>query len=85
MDNQNNAIVNIPKCLDGKFYTILNFDEIINVNSNVKAMCVTCEEKKKENRIISGAINSTSNFRLHMKVSTYLKYGNFMSIILTNL
>jgi len=24
MDNQNNAIVNIPKCLDGKFYTILN-------------------------------------------------------------
>jgi len=56
MDNQNNAIVNIPKCLDGTFYTILNSDEIINVNSNVKAKCVTCEEKKKENRIILGVI-----------------------------
>jgi len=50
MDNQNNAnvIVNIPKCLDGKFYTILNSDEIINLNSNLKAMCVTCKEKKKK-------------------------------------
>jgi hypothetical protein len=28
----NNVIVNIPKSLDGTFYTILNFDEIINVN-----------------------------------------------------
>jgi hypothetical protein len=28
----NNVIVNIPKSLDGIFYTILNFDEIINVN-----------------------------------------------------
>jgi hypothetical protein len=28
----NNVIVNILKSLDGTFYTILNFDEIINVN-----------------------------------------------------
>jgi hypothetical protein len=28
----NNVIVNIPKSLNGTFYTILNFDEIINVN-----------------------------------------------------
>jgi hypothetical protein len=28
----NNVIVNIPKFLDGTFCTILNFDEIINVN-----------------------------------------------------
>jgi hypothetical protein len=28
----NNVIVNIPKSLDGIFYAILNFDEIINVN-----------------------------------------------------
>jgi hypothetical protein len=28
----NNVIVNIQKSLDGIFYTILNFDEIINVN-----------------------------------------------------
>lgn len=53
MDNQNNAIVivNIPKCLDSKFYTILNSDEIINLNSNVKAMCVTCKEKKKKTEL----------------------------------
>jgi hypothetical protein len=25
----NNVIVNIPKSLDGTFYTMLNFDEII--------------------------------------------------------
>jgi len=40
MDNQNNAIINIPKCLDCKLYTILNSNEIINVNSNIKAICV---------------------------------------------
>ena len=50
----NNAIFNIPKCIDGTFYTILDSDEIINVNSNVKAKCIICEEEKK--RIISGAI-----------------------------
>ncbi|XP_060864379.1 uncharacterized protein LOC132940692 [Metopolophium dirhodum] len=47
-------------------------------------MCVTCKEKKKENRNISGAINFTSNFRLHMKrlhmseleaCDAYLKVG----------
>lgn len=28
----NNVIVKIPKCSDGKFYTILNSEEIIHVN-----------------------------------------------------
>jgi hypothetical protein len=28
----NNVILNIAKSLDGTFYTILNFDETINVN-----------------------------------------------------
>jgi hypothetical protein len=28
----NNVIVNIPKSLDETFYTIINFDEIMNVN-----------------------------------------------------
>jgi hypothetical protein len=27
-----NVIVNTPKSIDGTFYTILNFDEIINLN-----------------------------------------------------
>jgi len=45
MNNQNNTIVNIPKCLDGTFYTISNSDEIVNVNSNIKAKCLICEEE----------------------------------------
>jgi hypothetical protein len=32
----NNVTVNIPKSLDGTFYTILNFDKIINVNWKLK-------------------------------------------------
>jgi len=62
------TVGNIPKCFDGTFFTLLNSDEIKN---NVKTKCVLCEEEKKETKIISGAIKSTSNFRLHIKVSVY--------------
>jgi hypothetical protein len=35
-NKDNNVIANIPKSLDGIFYAILNFDEIINVNWKFK-------------------------------------------------
>lgn len=45
----------VPKIFDGKYFEVINHD----VNDNVKAKCVTCNEMK------NGNTSSTGNFFKH--------------------
>jgi len=56
----------LPTILNGKYF------EIIKLNQNrhrVKAMCLTCKEQNK-NTVLSGFLRATTNFKVHLKVST---------------
>jgi hypothetical protein len=34
----------------------------------IKVLCMICQNAKKENKILSGFLKFTTNFRLHIKV-----------------
>lgn len=51
----------IPKILDGKFFTIEKADE----KGNVKGKCELCISTK----LISGNFRAIGNFKLHLQVS----------------
>jgi hypothetical protein len=50
--------------LDGKFFRVTS----VSYDGNIKAACTTCPDGKKP---LSGAIESTTNFLNHLKVSYY--------------
>lgn len=52
----------LPRILDGKYFKIVSVDK----TGNVKARCVSCEQKS--DKIISGSFRATSNFVTHFKV-----------------
>jgi len=55
-----------PIILNGKYFKIIELDQNRN---KVKAMCLTCKEQNK-NTVLSGFLRATTNFKVHLKVST---------------
>ncbi|XP_011881563.1 PREDICTED: uncharacterized protein LOC105569564, partial [Vollenhovia emeryi] len=53
---------NVPAVLNGELFVIKSTD-----GNKITAQCELCNAKHKKT-MIKGAINATSNFRLHLKV-----------------
>lgn len=62
--------INIPPSLNGTFFKIVSHEQN-GSDYAVKALCTTCQDVKKENKILSGSLKFTTNFRLHIKVMYY--------------
>lgn len=62
--SNNSSLVDVPLALpailDGTFFKVVS-----NKDGKVIARCVTCLNKE-----LSGAVNATSNFLRHLKVTT---------------
>lgn len=41
-----------------------------NIDGKIKALCLLCKKKSQKTTKISGSLKSTSNFRVHIKVSS---------------
>ena len=50
-----------PAILDGTFFRVIS----VSYDGKIKAVCTACPDGKKP---LSGAIGSTTNFLLHLKV-----------------
>lgn len=57
---------NLPAILNGKYFKIIKVDQD---RSKVKAMCLTCKKQNKQ-IVLSGSLRATTNFKMHLKVST---------------
>lgn len=59
--------LSIPSILDGTYFKIKKLPK--TENESIKAECVLCNDKNNE---YSGTLRSTSNFRVHIKVSFFI-------------
>jgi hypothetical protein len=57
--------------------------KVVEKNENVVARCMLCKADKCEEKHISDSYKHTSNFRTHIKVSTYLLNMYLMHFYIT--